>query len=273
MQRVVRIQRRGAALCRSQLIKDTFHPPASSNPLRPTVGSRYFCANWLTGLNRTRSSSSHRFFRQPRQTQLLIALSAAASIPIIRRKAKEDKEDDVELTLEQSLLDTSEEERRVQTYGINKDRSIFYQAFHYVKITLIQYIVEPVATGLRFIQLVFIFIPVLATIPVIFIGPRIAEYDNERSGTLWWYKFLVRQMERAGATFIKVLLFVLCANSSLDNGPPLEPTSSQQRCVHTCRNSIPTSKLTDCRRRRRLLKTLSTADLLTQYGKNSMIIL
>ena len=269
MQRVVRIQCGGARLCQSRLIKDAFRPISLSVPSRPTVGSRYFSGNLFTSRDRTRSSS-RRFFQQPRQTQLLIALSAAASIPIIQRKAKED-EDDIELTLEQSLLDTSEEERRVQAYGINKDRSIFYRAFRYIKITLIRYIFEPIATGLRFIQLVFIFIPVLATIPVIFIGPRVAEFDNERTGTLWWYKFLVRQMERAGATFIKVLLFVLFANSSLGNGPPLEPTYSQQRCVRTCRNSIPTSKPTDCRRRRRLLKTLLMADLLIQYGKNSTI--
>jgi hypothetical protein len=270
MQRVVRIQLGGAGLCRSRLMKDAFRPLAFTNPPRPTVGGRYFCENQFTSRDRTRPSF-RRFFRQPRQTQLLIALSTAASIPIIQRKAKEDEEDDVELTLEQSLLDTSEEERRGQAYGINKDKSIFYRAFRYVKITLIRYIFEPIATGLRFIQLVFIFIPVLATIPVIFIGPRIAEFDNERTGTLWWYKFLVRQMERAGATFIKVLLFALCSNFSLDNGPPLEPTYSQQRCVRTCRNSIPTSKPTDCQRQRGLLKTPLTADLLIQYGKNSMI--
>jgi hypothetical protein len=271
MQRVVRIQCGGPRLCQSRLIKNAFRPLAFSNPSRPTAGSRYFCGNWLPCRDRARSSSG-RFFRQQRQTQLLIGLSAAASVPIIQRKVKED-EDDVELTLEQSLLDTSEEERRSQAYSINKDRSVFHRAFRFIKITLIRYIFEPIATGLRFIQLVFIFIPVLATIPVIFIGPRVAQFDNERTGTLWWYKFLVRQMERAGATFIKVLLFVLFANSSLGNGPPPEPTYSQQRCVRICRNSIPTSKPTDYRPRRRSLKMLSMADLLIQYGKNSTISL
>jgi aarF domain-containing kinase len=50
-------------------------------------------------------------------------------------------------------------------------------------------------------------VPVFVTIPVVYIGARDPERDNERSGTLWWYAFLVRQMERAGATFIKAIPF------------------------------------------------------------------
>lgn len=66
------------------------------------------------------------------------------------------------------------------------------------------YIIEPIATGLRFLHLVFIFVPVIVTIPAIWLGQRQANKDNERSGTLWWYGFLVSSMERAGAAFIKV---------------------------------------------------------------------
>lgn len=66
------------------------------------------------------------------------------------------------------------------------------------------YIVEPIATGFRFLHLVFIFVPVLLTVPVIWFGGRVKDRDNERSGTLWWYGFLVKSMERAGAAFIKV---------------------------------------------------------------------
>lgn len=73
------------------------------------------------------------------------------------------------------------------------------------------YIIEPVATGFRFLHLVVIFVPVILTVPIIFMGKRNAKRDNERSGTLWWYAFLVKGMERAGAAFIKVgtLLFPL----------------------------------------------------------------
>jgi aarF domain-containing kinase len=206
MQRLVRIHCRGAASSRLQPIKNVYRPFSFFSPVRQPTGSHSTSQNRSTDHNRN-WSSSHRSFRQIPQPPLLIAISAATSIPIVQRKVEEEEDDDLELTLEQSLLDTSEEERRAQAYGISKDWSIFYRLFRYVKITFIRYISEPIATGLRFIQLVFIFIPVLATIPVIFVGPRIADCDNERSGTLWWYRFLVRQMERAGATFIKVLLF------------------------------------------------------------------
>ena len=66
------------------------------------------------------------------------------------------------------------------------------------------YIWEPIATTFRFLHLFVIFIPVLATIPVIWIGGRRRDKDDERSGTIWWYSFLVHSMERAGPAFIKV---------------------------------------------------------------------
>lgn len=66
------------------------------------------------------------------------------------------------------------------------------------------WIIEPVATGLRFLHLVVIFVPVIVTVPAIWFGARQKDKDGERSGTLWWYNFLVKSMERAGAAFIKV---------------------------------------------------------------------
>lgn len=66
------------------------------------------------------------------------------------------------------------------------------------------YVWEPLATGFRFLHLVAIFVPVITTLPVIWFGSRRKERSDERSGTLWWYTFLVRSMERAGPAFIKV---------------------------------------------------------------------
>jgi aarF domain-containing kinase len=66
------------------------------------------------------------------------------------------------------------------------------------------YIWEPACTGLRFLHLVVIFVPVIVTVPAIWFGRRDRERDNERRGTLWWYWFLVKSMERAGPAFIKV---------------------------------------------------------------------
>jgi aarF domain-containing kinase len=66
------------------------------------------------------------------------------------------------------------------------------------------YFWEPLCTGLRFLHLVVIFVPVLACVPAIWVGTRVKNRHMERTGTLWWYWFLVKSMERAGPAFIKV---------------------------------------------------------------------
>lgn len=65
-------------------------------------------------------------------------------------------------------------------------------------------IFEPIATGFRFLHLVLIFVPVIATAPASYFGRRRKDRSNERTGKLWWYGFLVHSMERAGPAFIKV---------------------------------------------------------------------
>ncbi|CEL02426.1 Putative Mitochondrion protein [Aspergillus calidoustus] len=66
------------------------------------------------------------------------------------------------------------------------------------------YIYDTIATGFRFVHLVVIFLPVILTAPTIWLGKRIKDRDGTRTGTLWWYRFLVRAMERAGPAFIKL---------------------------------------------------------------------
>lgn len=66
------------------------------------------------------------------------------------------------------------------------------------------YIWEPFCTGLRFLQLAGIFVPVLLSVPIIWFGSRQPDRDNERTGTIWWYEFLVKGMEWAGPAFIKL---------------------------------------------------------------------
>jgi aarF domain-containing kinase len=75
---------------------------------------------------------------------------------------------------------------------------------HNVVYYLDAYIWEPLCTGVRFLHLVVIFVPVIISVPAIWIGSRQPDRDNERSGTLWWYSFLVKGMEWAGPAFIKV---------------------------------------------------------------------
>ena len=84
--------------------------------------------------------------------------------------------------------------------------------FRSIWVFLDQYIYEPIATSMRFLHLVFIFVPVIVTVPVIWLGRRQRDRDNERGGTLWWYGFLVSSMERAGPAFIKVPMIALTSS-------------------------------------------------------------
>lgn len=104
-------------------------------------------------------------------------------------------------TPEEHMLEASREEIRK---GIPETAQGLTRAWKAVYLFLDLYLYEPIATGFRFFQLAFIFIPVIATIPVIWLGRRIKKRDSERAGTLWWYNFLVKSMERAGPAFIKV---------------------------------------------------------------------
>ncbi|RMJ26887.1 Ubiquinone biosynthesis protein [Aspergillus sp. HF37] len=66
------------------------------------------------------------------------------------------------------------------------------------------YIYDPVATGFRFVYLAFLFLPVIVTVPAVWLGRKVKDRNGLRTGTLWWYGFLVQAMERAGPAFIKL---------------------------------------------------------------------
>lgn len=61
---------------------------------------------------------------------------------------------------------------------------------------------EPILTARRFIYLAVLFGPVLLASPMLLVG---SPKHGERWGAMWWYGFLVAQMQRAGPTFIKVI--------------------------------------------------------------------
>ncbi|QRV97319.1 ABC1 family protein [Ceratobasidium sp. AG-Ba] len=63
---------------------------------------------------------------------------------------------------------------------------------------------EPIRTGFRFLHLLGIFLPVVLTAPMILVGPQEERYGGDRWGAVWWYGLLVKAMQRAGPTFIKL---------------------------------------------------------------------
>ncbi|KAG0042862.1 hypothetical protein BGZ83_012084 [Gryganskiella cystojenkinii] len=74
----------------------------------------------------------------------------------------------------------------------------------YLEDMLEEYLIHPIKTIWRFGVLAVIFLPLILTAPAVFIGQRQKEFHDERSGTIWWYSLLVRHMEMAGPTFIKL---------------------------------------------------------------------
>jgi len=63
---------------------------------------------------------------------------------------------------------------------------------------------EPLLTARRFIHLFYLFIPVIITMPMLLVGKPERRYKGDKWGAVWWYEFLVRRMQAAGPTFIKV---------------------------------------------------------------------
>lgn len=143
----------------------------------------------------------------PKRRGLLLIASVGLS-PAVFVQLSEKDNGGTEQTAEGRMLEASRDEIRKavgeNVHGLRRlrDNIILY---------LDLYIWEPACTGLRFLHLVFIFVPVIVTVPAIWFGSRNKSRSNERSGTLWWYWFLVKSMERAGPAFIKVR-YKLCSN-------------------------------------------------------------
>lgn len=106
-----------------------------------------------------------------------------------------------EETSERRMLEISRNEIKKE---VGDDERGVLRFFHKITLFLDVWIWEPIATGFRFLQLVVIFVPVIIAVPAIWIGRRQPKRDNERSGTLWWYGFLVNAMELAGPAFVKL---------------------------------------------------------------------
>jgi len=150
-------------------------------------------------------TSGRGAFRSPPRSRGLLFATAAALSPAAFVLLSEKDNGGTEQTAEGRMLEASREEIEKK---VDDNERGFLRFRHQVVYYVDMYIWEPVCTGLRFLHLVVIFVPVIVSIPALWIGSRDKKRDNERSGTLWWYWFLVKSMERAGPAFIKVCLSV-----------------------------------------------------------------
>ena len=162
-------------------------PPSQS---RVQLASRQFYGN---------GGKNH--FRAPPRSKGLLFAAAVSLSPAVFVQLSEKDNGGTELTAEGRMLEASREEiKKKVADDVHGFRRLKDSIGYFIDV----YVWEPICTGLRFLHLVVIFVPVMVTVPALWIGTRDPKRDNERSGTLWWYWFLVRSMERAGPAFIKV---------------------------------------------------------------------
>jgi hypothetical protein len=148
-----------------------------------------------------------RWRAPPRRRGLLLAAATCLSPAAFLRLSSIDN-DGTNETAEGRMLAASRSELK-DAKTVSDDTHGFSRFKDTVILFIDMYIWEPLCTGTRFLHLVFIFVPVIVSVPAIWIGKRVKERDGERTGCLWWYGFLVRGMERAGPAFIKVNIFLL----------------------------------------------------------------
>lgn len=98
--------------------------------------------------------------------------------------------------------------------------NVFLRVVYALSNKVNDYIIEPLGTVKRFIVLFCYFMPVILTMPMVLVGHKseqrvrkkkdaeggtyIDVEEQDRWGAIWWFNFLVGQMERAGPTFIKL---------------------------------------------------------------------
>lgn len=131
------------------------------------------------------------------RTVLIASLTPAAFLELAENGDGQEK------TGEMQMLEVSREEVRKNVSkdarGLNRLAQSLFVFWYY-------YVYDPIATGIRFVHLAIVFVPVILTAPTLWLGRRAHNGKGERTGAIWWYGFLVRSMERAGPAFIKVSL-------------------------------------------------------------------
>lgn len=113
-------------------------------------------------------------------------------------------------TFEMGLYESSQKEEYNQYYGYRetkkKHSSWIIRTFYYLRFAIEDYLVDPMFTFVRFIELSCIFVPVLLISPICWFGRRHRSESGNlvRTGATLWYRYLRWSAEVAGASFIKL---------------------------------------------------------------------
>lgn len=112
-------------------------------------------------------------------------------------------------TFENGLYQASQKEEYDLYYNQRRQRThegnVVKRWFFRLKFCIDDYVIDPIITFSRFLELSLILLPVLATVPLCWFGSKGTASDSEsRSGATLWFKYLRWSAELAGASFIKL---------------------------------------------------------------------
>lgn len=111
-------------------------------------------------------------------------------------------------TFEMGLYQSSRNEEYEQFYDYRRNKTekgnLVMRKLYLFKFMIEDYVLDPLITVGRFVELSLIFVPVLLSSPMCWFGRRVCQDSNVRSGTLLWYRFVRWSAEKAGASFIKL---------------------------------------------------------------------
>ncbi|PYI12093.1 ubiquinone biosynthesis protein [Aspergillus sclerotiicarbonarius CBS 121057] len=195
----------------------------------------------LQGLMHSHVSRHVRDTQPSKGTVLLAVMTPGAFLQLAEDGDEDDK------TGEMQMLEVS---RREAQKTVAEDARGLARLWQSLFVFGYYYIYDPIATGFRFVHLVVIFLPVILAAPTLCFGRRLKDREGIRTGTLWWYKFLVRSMERAGPAFIKLGQWAasrtdifppeLCdIMSSLHSNAPAHSLHQTKRTIRKAFNWLP----------------------------------
>lgn len=143
-----------------------------------------------------RSGSQSKGYGRPLRLGLLAASALAAAPSVFYLRAEEQPESKHASGEAHQQLDQLPAERAHQQE--TRKRSWLRCLFNSID----WLILEPLSTLRRFIFLALLFLPVIVTCPLLL--RQALPHQQDPPSVRWWYGLLVKQMERAGPTFIKV---------------------------------------------------------------------
>lgn len=111
-------------------------------------------------------------------------------------------------TFENGLYEASQKEELDLFYQDRYEKAhrgnVVLRWWYRLRFVVEDWVVDPLVTVVRFVELTSIFLPVLLSAPMCWFGRRGKGEDASRAGARWWFRYLRWLAEIAGASFIKL---------------------------------------------------------------------